>query len=118
MHSKRKVNAESESTTKQSNYFTMPVILNVDDTVYRNEEDTIHIIWTPIIDQEKYWLKVKIDDPFIATETEVEYECNNTWYDIDVSKYPYDTVMFISIAVWDKENSQKVYSDPISFKVR
>lgn len=109
-------NAEVEKPT-QSNYYTKPIILNIGDTVHRNDENKIYIMWTPIISQDKYWIKVKVDDPFINAETEFEYECKDAWYDMDVSNYSYDTVMFVSIAIWDKENSQKVYSDPISFEL-
>lgn len=109
-------NVEVEKPT-QSNYYTKPIILNIGDTVHRNDENRIHIMWTPIIFQDIYWIKVKVDDPFINAETEFEYGCKDAWYDMDVSNYSYDTVMFVSIAIWDKENSQKVYGDPISFEL-
>lgn len=115
-HKSEPSNAEIENT-KQADFLTKPIVLNIGETVHRNDENKIHVIWTPIINQDNYWLKIKVDDPFINAKTEFIYKCENTWYDIDVSKYSSDTVMFISIAIWDKENAQKIYNEPISFKL-
>lgn len=96
-------------------YETTTVILNIEQKVYRNDENKVLFIWVPIAGQNEYKLKLEVDNPFSSAETALEYTCTNSYQYVDVSAYERDTVMFASVGVWSENKTQWVYTDPINF---
>ena len=90
-------------------------MLNVEDRMYRDENNKIYFLWVPIAGQEKYRVKIQIDDPFAGVETDIEVSETGNRAEVDVSAYDYETVMFVSVGVWDDVASEWLYTDPLSF---
>lgn len=99
----------------KSSFVCKTAIYNVGKSVNRNSDGKIHIEWLPLANQDIYKLKLEADDPFLDAETEREYTCENSWYDADVSDFPRNTLLFASVAVWDPDANDWVYTTPISF---
>ena len=96
-------------------YSVKTVLLNVEDRMYRDENNKIYFLWVPIAGQEKYRVKIQIDDPFAGVETDIEVSETGNRAEVDVSAYDYETVMFVSVGVWDDVASEWLYTDPLSF---
>lgn len=108
---------QEPNITPKQQLASVPAVtfLNVDDQMYRNENGMVHIEWTPITTSTNYKLKIEIDDPFTNLETNYEYLCDTAQYDFDASAYTEDTTFFISVAIFDKNSSKWIYSEPLSF---
>lgn len=93
-----------------SNQSNKAVFFNVRESMRRDADGIIHIAWTPMLNQDIYKLKVEIDDQFSNIDTNQEFLCKNSWYDIDLSECTPDTVIFISIGVYNEDSSDWVYT--------
>ncbi len=98
-----------------SDYINMIVFLNVREKMSRDSAGIIHIAWTPMVNQDVYKLKVEIDDNFSNIDTDREVDCENSWCDIELSECISNTVIFISVGVYNDEISDWVYTDKTSF---
>lgn len=107
--------ASGRAEGSKSNIICETAIYNIGSSIHRNSDNKIHITWLPLANQDSYKLKVEADDPFLDAETEQEYTCKDNWCDVDVSDYPNGTLLFASVAVWNHETNEWVYSEPISF---
>lgn len=110
--------APERTAGSKSNVVCETAIYNIGDSIQRNSDDKIHITWLPLANQDSYKLKIEADDPFLDVETEHEYTCKDNWCDVNVSDYPGGTLLFASVAVWNPETNEWVYSEPISFTLR
>lgn len=93
-----------------SNQSNTVVFLNVRESMRRDSAGIIHIAWTPMLNRDLYKLKLEIDDQFSNIDTTPEYLCENSWCDIDLSECTPDTVIFISVGVYNEDISDWVYT--------
>jgi len=114
-HAANSSNETVDADIPQFVYETTTVILNIEQEVYRNDDNKILFIWVPIAGRNEYKLKLEVDDPFSSAETALEYTCTEFYQYVDVSAYDRDTVMFASVGVWNESEAQWVYTDPINF---
>lgn len=97
---------------KKQNNINKAVILNIGDRTYRDDNNMIKIKWTPIEECESYKIKLEVDDPFIESKIK-EFSTEENWIDIDMSDYQENSVFFISVAIFDIDSSEWIYSEPI-----
>lgn len=111
------VNGDNMTETRKKAIIT-PLITNIKTIDNKNEKKQLCIEWTPIIDIEEYMLKIEIDDPFYDSALENTFLCTDNHYYLDISEYPNDTIIFISVAVMDFEKLEWKYSNAINFKIK
>ena len=114
-HTTNSSNKTVDADKPQFAYETTTVILNIEQKVYRDDDNKVLFIWVPIAGRNEYKLKIEVDDPFSSGETDLEFTFKSSFKYVDVSAYDRDTVMFASVGVWSESEAQWVYTNPINF---
>lgn len=108
---------ESSDNKLLNTYRQKTLLLNIsrNEKIRRNDDGKIFLTWVPLVGQNEYKIKISADDPFSTTASELEFVCPGHAIYVDLSEYDRNTVMFVSVGIWESIASEWIYTEPTNF---